>query len=387
MTDSNMPVLQPDKVTTGFAPDIIPEGEQGAAEEQSPLFKLPRLGLTFTAVPTDALAQVRTKGRANPYNPNVLTIGDTVITVTEDKAVKALGVGESKILKAGIQAFTARNAPGQPPQNLRVSLDTVGYAHKCGIEITPEAMPTPEAQAVEDRRAAKRFDNFLDKTRRNLHNVQRNAAFSWTETVKGKVQAYSGINFISGYRVTRKSITIDFGLAAAEYLVKRPLRKDPDALYLIDERREEAYAIGDYLNQHYSIDSNVTRGTEGILSIPSILAVTAIPTIDEVRQGKSKRTWQDQIKERFERDLDELTRVGLLSTWAYSHEKKRLLTDAELAAISSYEEFAELYLCYEIANYPPHGERKKAIKAKSEGKKAKRASKTPGRKRKAEGGE
>lgn len=385
MTDSNMPVLQQEPLAP-FSTDIVPQGET-AAERQGALYRLPRLGLSFTAVPTDALAQARTRGRANPYNPNVLTIGDTQITVTEDRAVKALGVGESKILKAGIQAFTARNAPGQPPQHLRVTLDTVGYARKCGVEITPETMPTPETQAAEDKKAAKRFDNFLDKARRNLRNVQRNAAFSWTETVKGKVQAYSSISFISGYRVTRKSITIDFGLAAAEYLVKRPLRQDPDALYLIDERREEAYAIGDYLNQHYSIDSNVTRGTEGILSIPSILAVTAMPTIDEVRQGKSKRTWQDQIKERFERDLDELTRVGLLSTWAYSHEKKRLLTDAEAAAISSYEEFAELYLCYEIANYPPHGERTKAIAAKTEERKAKRASKAPGRKRKAEGGE
>lgn len=387
MTDSNMPVLQPDKVTIGFAPDIIPEGEQGAAEGQSPLFKLPRLGLTFTAVPTDALAQARTKGRANPYNPNVLTIGDTVITVTEDKAVKALGVGESKILKAGIQAFTASNSRGQAQPHLRVTLDTADYARKCGVEITARTMPTPEAQAAEDKRADDAVHNFLKKLRRNLHNVQRNASFSWTEAVKGKVQAYSSISFISGYRVTRKSITMDFGLAAAEYLVKRPLRQDPDALFLIDERREEVYAIGEYLNQHYSIDSNVTRWTEGILSIPSILAVTAIPTIDEVRQGKSKRTWQDQIKERFERDLDELTRVGLLSTWAYSHEKRRLLTDAEAAAISSYEEFAELYLSYEIANYPPHGERTKAIKAKTEEKKAKRASKAPGRKRKAEGGE
>ena len=113
MTDSNMPALQLEPLAP-FSTDIIPQDE-AAAERQGALYRLPRLGLTFTAVPTDALAQARTRGRANPYNPNVLTIGETVITVTEDRAVKALGVGESKILKAGIQAFTASNSRGQAP--------------------------------------------------------------------------------------------------------------------------------------------------------------------------------------------------------------------------------------------------------------------------------
>ena len=387
MTDRKKPTLQTE-IASSFSPDIVPQGKTGAAAEaRTPFYKIAPLGLAFTAAPADALARARTTGELNPYSPNTLKVRDTVITAIEDKAIKALGVGEAKILKAGILAFTAENAQGQAQPHLRVTLDTVDYARKCGVEIEARQMNTPEAQAAEDKRADTDAHNFLAKLRRNLHNVRVNAAFSWTETVKGKAQAYNEISFISGYRVTRKSITIDFGLAAAEYLVKRPLRPEPDALYLIDERRAEAYAIGEYLNQHYSIDANVTRGTEAILSIPSILEVTAIPTIEEVRQSKSKRTWQDQIKERFERALDELTRVGFLTTWADSHEKRRLLTDAEAAAISSYEEYAELYLCYEIANYPTHGERVKAIKAKNEEQKAKRASMGRGRKRKAEGGE
>ena len=383
MTDTTTPALQPE-VLGNFSPNIVPLDD--AVKEASPLYKIEPLGLSFVARPADSLARTRTKGEIDTYSPNNLTVGDVTITATDDKAIKALGVGESKILNAAIQAFTASNSQGQAQPKLRVTLDTVDYARKCGVEIAARTMPTPEAQAAEDKRADDAEHNFLKKLRRNLHNVQRNAAFSWTESVNGRVQAYSEISFISGYRVTRKSITIDFGLAAAEYLVKRPLRQYPDALFLIDERREEVYAIGEYLNQHYSMNSNVTLGTEGILSIPNILDVTAIPTINEVRQGKSKRTWQDQIKERFERDLDELTRVGLLSTWAYSHKKRRLLTDAEAAAINSYEEFAELYLCYEIANYPPHRERAEAIKEKNEEKKAKRESKTSGRKHKAEGG-
>lgn len=374
-------------ISANFSTRIIPKGKTGSANARTPFHKIAPLGISFAAAPADALAQARTIGEINPYSPNSLMVRDSVITALEDNAIKSLGVGEAKVLKAAILAFTAENAQEQTQPRLRVTLDTVDYARKCGVEIEARQMNTPEDQATENKRADTDAHNFLAKLRRNLHNVRINAAFSWTEQVKGRTESFSEVSFISAYRVSRKSITIEFSLAAAEYLVKRPLRKEPDALFLVDERRPEAYAIGVYLNQHYSIDANVERGTECILSIPKILEVTAIPTIEEVRKSKSKRTWQDQIKERFERALDELTRVGFLTTWAYSYKKQQLLTDAEAAAISSYEEYTELYLYYEIANYPLHGERVKEIKEKKEEKKAKQSNSKRGRKRKADGGE
>lgn len=386
MTEKVKPTLQT-KISSNFSPDIVPKSKTGLAAEARTLhFKIAPLGLTFAAAPADALARAKTRGRRNEYNPHALEVNDVVITVTDDKGIKSLGVAASKMLSAGIMAFTAENSQGQAQPHLRVTLDTADYARKNGWEIEPRQMPTPEAQAAEDKRAENDAHNFLAKARRNLHTIRTNAAFSWTETVKGRTEAYSEINFISGFRVTRKAITMDFGLAAAEYLAKRPMRQRPDAMFLVDENRENAYAIGEYLNQHYSIDANVSRGTECMISIEAVLKQTSYPTIDAIRQGKSKRTWRDIIKERLESDLDHLTQIGVLTTWAYSHPKKKLLTDDEAANIATYEEYAELYLCYEIANYPPHGERVKAIRAKTE-KSAKRASMGRGRKRKAEGGE
>lgn len=357
------------------------------AAPRSPFYEIAPLGVTFASTPADALARARTSGKVNEYSPNTLQVDDTIITALEANAIKSLGVGEIKMLKAGILAFTAVNSRGQNPPTLRVIIDTADYARKCGVEIEAQQMPTPEAQAAEDKRADNAAHNFLAKTRRNLHNLRANASFSWTETTRGRADAYNEIAFISGYRVTRKSISMDFGLRAAEYLVTRHYRQEPETLFLVDERREDAYAIGDYLNRHYSIDKNVTRDIEHTSSIPAILAVTSIPSIEEIRQGKgkSKRTWRDLIKDRFESALDELTRVGFLSTWAYSHPKKQLLTDDEADSINSYEEYASLYLYYEIANYPQHTERVKAIQAKQ--KKSRRRTKSKQHKAAAEGGE
>lgn len=339
------------------------EGERA----RSPFYEISPLGLVFANTPADALARARTSGKINEYSPNTIQVEDTVITALDASAARSLGVGETKMLKAGILAFTAvNNNKGQNPPTLRVVIDTADYARKCGVEIRAQQMPTPEAQAAEDRRAENAAHNFLAKTRRNLNNLMTNAVFSWTDTAKGKVVSYNGVSFISGYKVTRKYISMDFGLRAAEYLMTRHYRQEPDTLFLVDERREDAYAIGDYLNEHYSIDNNVTRDIEHTLSISSILAHTSIPKIEEIRQnkGKSKRTWRDLIRDRFESALDELTRVGFLSSWAYSYSKKRLLTDAEIDSISSYDEFASLYLYYNIANYPKHSERVKAITTK-----------------------
>lgn len=357
------------------------------AAQRSPLYEIASLGMTFASTPADALARARTKGKRNEYNPLTLQVGDTLITVDKVPSIKNIGVAASKLLDAGTMAFTAANGRGQNPPQLRVYIDTATYARKCGVEIEAQRMPTPEAQAAEDKRAENDAHNFLAKVRRNIRTLRREAEFSWTETVKGKLVAYSNVGMLSGGRATRKVITLDFGLAVAEYLVKRPVRPMPDALFLADETRENAYAIGKYLNQHYSIDANVALDTERLVSIERILGETSYPTIESIRKSKSKRTWRDLIKERLENDLDYLTGIGTLTTWAYSHPKKRILSDDEAATITTFEEFAGLYLYFEMANYPTHEERATEIEAKRKEQKPRRGTKSKQHKAAAKGGE
>lgn len=358
---------------------------------RSPYHQIEPLGLAFSGTPTDALTRVRTIGKIDEYS-SLLKVDETIIRAVEAKALTKLGVGEAKVMKAAVQAFTAVNSAGEANPRYKVYLNTADFARARGFDIVGRQMPTAEEQEAEAKRVRDNTKNFLRKVRGELYNLRRNASFTWTETIKGRTQAYGEISFIGAYKVDKQFIMIEFVPSAAEYLVKLPLRPEPKQLYLVKDTMPNAYAIGVKLNQHFSIDNNVAKGTEDIISVASLLAVTSIPPIEKVRrdikENKSNRTWDDRIKDTFEKALDELTRVGFLKDWKYSYSKKRILTDEEASAITDYEQFADLYLYFVIDGYPPHGTRRKVIaEKKEENKRRAAAGKKRKSKDKAEGGE
>lgn len=110
-----------------------------------------------------------------------------------------------------------------------------------------------------------------------------------------------------------------------------------------------AWGIGQKLWQHFM----QTRGRKGNgkLKVANVLlAVPDVPSYEEV-MGKD-RHWDKKIIEPFERDLDELKRLGVLKSWEYCNARGAVLTKEQLMDGWSYQTWAKLYISYEL-DLPP----------------------------------
>ena len=95
---------------------------------------------------------------------------------------------------------------------------------------------------------------------------------------------------------------------------------------------------------------------------------------------KQDRHWIRRIKEPLEESLDYLTHEKLLKSWEYTHAKGVPLTDEEASNITSYSDFASLYLLFTPADQIDHTERQEKRKAERE-KRRKRRNKKQSMKR------
>ena len=314
------------------------------------LYKADPLSIMFSGKLTGTLGKLKTVGIIDHLRKNVNVNGVKIIS----QNISQMGVGEAKIFRYAIAAFTKVNSRGTSSQQLRlrVFLSLNDYAQITDTDITSDFG----------------LKNFKKKLKKNLDNLlQKNVTFSWSEDIKGKTKNFGGMSLISGYSVKGETITIDLSLSLAEYLVSLPtLIEFPRSLYKVNDRFFNAYAIGEALFRHYSINNNIIRSTEQMFSIIKLLEVTSFPSEEKIKA--EKLSWEQKVKEPFEKALDELCKCGLIKDWCYSQAKGKKLSDKEATQITSYEVFISLYIWYELSEYPEHKERVNSIieaKAKS----------------------
>ena len=316
----------------------IPEKTEKTSSELG-LYTADPLSIMFNGKATSTLGKLKTVGTYNEQQKIANVNGVKIIS----QNISEMGVGEAKIFRYALAAFTKKNSTGTERQklNLRMFLSLNDYAKATNTDIS-----------TEDGRK-----NFKKKLKKNLENLmEKHVSFSWTEDVRGKTKNYGGLSLISGYKISKDAITVDFSLGFAEYLVSLPtLIEYPRALYGVNDRNYNAFAIGEAMFQHYSINNNVIKGTEQMLSVQKILEVTSFPTYEKVKE--KHHSWEFLIKEQLEKALDHLHECGLIKDWCYSHAKEKKLTDEEAKQITSYEKFASLYIWYELNAYPEHNER------------------------------
>ena len=307
------------------------------------LYTADPLSIMFSGKATSTLGKLKTVGTFNEQQKTANVSGVKIIS----QNISQMGVGEAKIFRYALAAFTQRNSTGTSNQklNLRMFLSLNDYAKATNTDISTE----------NGRK------NFKKKLKKNLENLmEKHISFSWTEDVRGKTKNYGGLSLISGYKISKDAITVDFSLGFAEYLVSLPtLVEYPRALYGVNDRNYNAFAIGEAMFQHYSINNNVIKGTEQMLSVQKILEVTSFPTYEKVKE--EHHSWEYKIKEQLEKSLDHLYECGLIKDWCYSYAKGKKLTDEEAKQITSYEKFASLYIWYELNAYPEHKERAEMI--------------------------
>ena len=325
------------------------KSEIGENNSELGLYTANPLSIMFSGKATNTLGKLKTIGKIDNIKKTANVSGVKIIS----QNISQMGVGEAKIFRYALAAFTQKNSTGTERQkiNLRMFLSFNDYAKATNTDIS-----------TEDRKK-----NFKKKLKKNLENLmEKHISFSWTEDIRGKIRNYGGLSLISGYKINNEAITVDFSLGFAEYLVSLPtLVEYPRALYGVNDRNYNAFAIGEAMFQHYSINNNIIKGTEQILSVQKILEVTSFPTYEKVKE--EKHSWEYKIKEQLEKALDHLYECGFLKDWYYSYAKGKKLTDKEASQITSYEKFASLYVWYEINDYPDHKERADLIiEAKAE---------------------
>lgn len=276
-----------------------------------------------------------------------------------------LGIGFDKLFSTATGAFTKQNdfrhLKGKEP-NREVSLSLREYAKLLGYDVEEKETSTPEEAEAEKKRAKHALDNARKAIKKDLLLLQA-STLRWEENIKGKQRDFDSISLVTRVAIRNGEIKIAFSPEIANYLVERNLiTQYPTKLLKISGRKPTAYYIGRKLAEHYNIDNNQLRGTHDRISIPALLAVTDLPSYEDVERT-DRGHWERRIKDPLEEALDTLTEEGVLKDWKYTHAKGVELTEEEAYNITSYKDFASLYLLFTPADKVDHTDR---IEAKQE---------------------
>lgn len=326
---------------------------------------------------TDAMAQMSSRdAQINPITGSAtVSSGEVKLVIQRFNDLKGtLGINTHKLLSVGIANFTGQNHVGGKANALeyKVSIPFREYAIRCGYDLIERPTSTPEEAEAEKRRLANLEKDIKKKIKKDL-DVLRATELTWRETVKGKEGDYLNVPIIGSRGIKGGYIHMVFDPVMAEYLVRLPLTQYPVALLAVDARNSNAYSIGLKMTEYYNMDLNQVKGKADRLAVPTLLACTSLPSIEDVRA--KRKDWVERIKEPFENALDALTQCGFLADWQYTHAKAKPLTDEEAANITDYETWAKLYVQFVIKDAPDQTARIEAKRERVAERKKKAASK------------
>ena len=344
---------------------------------------------------TDILAKITSQDLSinQPTNTATATAdgGEFKLVIHGYKDLKgALGINTHKLLCVSVAEFTHINNYGDGI-NPEVKIPFKEYARALGYDLDERPTTTAEEAKREKKRvqetlktARKRIDRDLDI----LHSME----LTWTEKIKGAPLDYRKMWLISEVGIEDGYIKITFSPRMSGYLKLLPINQYPKSLLSIDARSATAYRIGLKMAQHYNIDNNQRKGTANRLKVSSLLAVTQLPTYEDLRNEQTSsahgktydntRHWGPRIKEPFEKALDALT-GKVIKDWQYVGAKERILTDEEAESINDYFTFEGLYLQFELIDAPDHSDRlaRRSEEMAAATKKAEKRKRKPGRKK------
>jgi len=322
---------------------------------------------------TDAMADMaRSRLEINDLADTASITRNGVRLTFKNLNINSIGVSAHKLLSKAMAEFTRINHTGHWKQKdlkfLRVSFPLKEYALNCGYDVIEHPTATPEEAEKEANRAKSAIDNARNKVKKDFA-ILKEAELSWEEIVQGKLEKFGDFGWarpIGSGEVKKGQIEIEFTLKFAEYLIRLPITQYPVALLKLDERNNNAYSMGLAIAEHYNQDNNQIRGTAHLLKVKTLLKHSNFPSIEDVR--KQRKSWEERIKDPFEKALDSLVDCGLLveNGWRYSKSKGVELTDAE-ANFTTYEDWEEALIHFTLKDAPDQTAR---IEARQEEKKA-----------------
>lgn len=306
----------------------------------------------YHLIPADAIAKIDQNDFVRNESQALTAFWKEIqVTYTESNGDQngIININTHKLLQVASAEFLKNNANREKGQGVvyDVKIPLKEFAIMLGYDgIKENETNTPEEQKAERRRALDAYRKArgrIDKYAMGLYHT----SLDWYDPCEtGEMQKHAHVRILQAAVVGDDDIYMTFSIPWADYMMSSPITAYPTALLGIDTRNSYAYHIGLKLSQHYNIPNNKRKKTNNILRVSSILADTDF-SIEKIRSNR--QSWISHIKEPFENALELLVREGVLLNYEYTKEKGMRLTDEENLAIETYEEFAKLYLRFEMA--------------------------------------
>lgn len=233
---------------------------------------------------------------------------------------KAFGITTHKLLCAGLIWFTKQNNIGDDGDNIQseIFIPLREYALLCGHKGII-------AKDENDRDRAKESLKTVRKQISKDLKLLLHSSLEWTESTRGKKEHYSCSILLNG-RIRNGYIYMTFSPEFAKYLKHRRITEYPRALFAVDNRKPNAYRIGQACAFKYYNTNNKKDGNFNKFKVRTLLAYTNLPTIETVRKEK-RGTWKARIKEPLEKALNELVAKGVISNWECRRKVNPLLEE------------------------------------------------------------
>lgn len=262
--------------------------------------------------------------------------GDLNLIVDQAKDVGAnMSVQTHKLFDVLVLILSSQNTYRCPTPNLktRVSISLDEYLGICGKTQT---------------KAAK--DELRKMLSRELDLLYR-ISIEWHELQEDKTQHSLKIRLCDQAGIINGYIVVNFTNQMAKYLVNAQVMQYPTALLALDGRQRSAYYAGKKLAFQFGLRTNQGKGNHNLISVEKLLEVIpTIPSIDATNKADHGH-WKRRIRQPLEKALDVLKENGILESWEYCLSKKKKIPDINSYFVS-YEEFAKLYIHFELSDFP-----------------------------------
>lgn len=328
----------------------------------------------YHSKPTNALISMSSKNAKSKdlYGKNAIIEKDDVkLEIIDFNSIRgALGVSTNKLLSAALIEFTKQNTEADLTKNninTRVSIPLKDYALACGYEVEEKITKNMNKEEIEKEK--ERASNALKYARKQINkdlNILFASKVSWKETSKRfKNKDFMDYRFIVGKGIRKGRIHIEFYSGFSDNMVQQAITPHPLALFKVDAGKPTAYAIGRKMATHYGMNNNIIKGTYNRLKVQTLLDVTDLPTLENVRQ--SRNSWYERIKEPLENALDHLTskEVNFLKDWTYCKPLGKTMTKEEANFTNKpFEEWANTLILFEVVDAPSYKDRLKQLEEK-----------------------
>lgn len=263
-----------------------------------------------------------------------------------DRTINQLRPSVDKLLTACITQIVKReNLNSFSDENIITKVQTAAkisyrqFAKMQAYDITQH-----DESDIEIKRAKKRMEHFVAKTKADLNTLQK-TTFNWKAKTQGETKLFS-VSPIQLVIYERGSFTVYFTPAFLSCLANTGLfTQYSDALYRVDG---SAYSIGRKLLMHSSIRNNQKQGTADHIKIGTLLAASTIISYQELENNNDERHWKRKIQEPFEQSLTSLQEAGVLRHYTFINDKNSLLNTAKKGSITDYPSYSNLFVYYQI---------------------------------------